>query len=248
MKRLFFLSYGIASYLACLLTMAYSAAFFGNLLVSRTIDGVAVVPFDEALPVNLALLLIFALQHSGMARKSFRRFLSARLPGCLERSTYVLVSSAAIIAVMALWQPMGGVVWAVEHAVFSVLIYAVYFAGWALMLNASCLIDHFELFGVRQTWTYFRGGQCESQELQTPGLYRHVRHPIYLAWLLVLWASPIMTLTHLVFAAGATIYILVDIRLEERDLAAELPDYRQYQRKVPMLLPSWRKRLLPRSE
>lgn len=245
MKKIFVLAFGIFSYLTFLLTIAYSAGFLGNLLVSRTIDGVAAVPVRAALFVNLVLLLVFALQHSGMARKPFKRWLAARIPACLERSTYVLASSLAIIVVMALWQPMGGVVWAVENPFFSGLIYTLYFVGWALMLNATCLIDHFELFGLRQAWSYYRNGELRRNELQTPGLYRHVRHPIYLGWLLVFWAAPIMTVTHVIFAAGTTIYVLIGIHLEERDLAADLPDYRQYQRKVPMLLPSWRKRLLP---
>lgn len=245
MKKKLIVWYGTLSYLVFILTMAYGAAFLGNLFVSRTIDAAAVVPFGEALIVNLALLFGFALQHSGMARKSFKRWLRARIPGCLERSTYVLASGVAIIAVMALWQPMGGVVWAVESPLLSGLMYAIYFAGWALMLGASFLIDHFELFGIRQAWTICREGEFRRHEFRTPGLYRHVRHPIYLGWLLVFWAAPIMTVTHLVFATGSTIYLIIDIHFEERDLAKELPDYRQYQRKVPMLLPSWRKRLSP---
>ncbi len=244
MKKIFTLSYGVLSYLAFLVSIAYGMAFFGNLFVSRTIDGVVTVSYSTAMLVNLALLFGFALQHSGMARKSFKRSVYSRLPACLERSTYVLVSSVALLALMVFWQPMGGVVWAVENAVLSALIHCVYFLGWALMLNATCLIDHFELFGVRQAWNYYRDGACDCSRLRTPGMYRHVRHPIYLGWLLVFWASPIMTVSHLVFAAGTTIYVLIGIQFEERDLAAELPDYRQYQRKVPMLLPSWRKHLL----
>jgi protein-S-isoprenylcysteine O-methyltransferase Ste14 len=238
------LLYGIFAYFVSILTLAYSVAFFGNLFVARTIDAAAIVPFGEALVVNFCLLFLFGLQHSGMARRSFKRWLHARMSRCFERSTYVLASSVTIIVVLALWQPMGGIVWSVSNAILSRAIYAFYFAGWGLMIYATFLIDHFEMFGLRQVWTAYQGGECWSPKLRTPGLYRHVRHPIYLGWLVIMWASPVMTVTHLVFAAGMTIYILVGIQFEERDLAIELPDYQQYQRKVPMLLPSSRKRLL----
>jgi protein-S-isoprenylcysteine O-methyltransferase Ste14 len=248
MSRDLKLLYGAFAYIVFVLTIAYSVAFFGNLFVARTIDAAAIVPFGEALAVNIGLLLLFGLQHSGMARQSFKRWLHARLSRCLERSTYVLASSIATIVVLTLWQPMGGVVWSVSNVIMSRAIYAFYFAGWGLMIYATFLIDHFEMFGLRQAWTAHQGGECWSAEFRTPGLYRHVRHPIYLGWLLIMWASPVMTVTHLVFAAGMTIYMLVGIQFEERDLAAELPDYQQYKRKVPMLLPSFRKRLLQESD
>jgi protein-S-isoprenylcysteine O-methyltransferase Ste14 len=144
---------------------------------------------------------------------------------------------------MASWQPMGGVVWACDDAILTRLIYAAYFSGWGLMLCASFLINHFELFGLAQAWTACQGGRCVAPKLRTRGIYRHIRHPIYLGWLLVVWASPVMTASHLVFATGMTVYVLIVIQFEERDLVIELPDYRQYKRKVPMLIPSWRKRL-----
>lgn len=244
MKRKLIFLYGILAYTAFLLTIAYSIAFFGNFVVARTIDAVAVLPFGEALAVNVGLLILFGLQHSGMARKFFKNWLHARINRSLERSTYVLVSSVAIVLVMALWQPMGGVVWSVSGPLFSKVIVAVYFAGWALMVHATFLINHFELFGLRQAWRAKPAGEWRKAEFRTPGLYRRVRHPIYLGWLLILWASPVMTVAHLVFAAGMTIYTLIGIEFEERDLAAEMPDYQQYKRKVPMLVPSWRKRLL----
>ena len=235
MKRYLLLSYGIFVYVVSLLTILYSVGFIGNLLVVRTIDAAALIPMGPALFVNIGLLFLFGMQHSGMARK--------RVSKCHERSSYVLMSCIALIIVMALWQPMGGIIWAVQNQMWSRMIYVVYFAGWILMFYASFLIDHFGLFGMRQAWTAFRRGYCWGPELKTSGLYRHVRHPIYLGWLLVVWAAPIMTVTHLLFAAGTTIYMLVGIHLEERDLTTELPEYEQYKRKVPMLLPSWRKRL-----
>jgi protein-S-isoprenylcysteine O-methyltransferase Ste14 len=248
MRRDLKLFYGILSYFVFILTIVYSIGFFGNLFVARTIDAAAIVPLGEALAVNFGLLLLFGLQHSGMARKPFKRWLHARMSRCLERSTYVLISSIAMILVITFWQPMGGVVWSVSNIIMSRTIYAFYFAGWSLMIYATFLMDHFEMFGLRQAWTSYQGGECWTAEFRTPGLYRHVRHPIYLGWLLILWSSPVMTVTHLVLAAGMTIYMLVGIQFEEHDLAAELPDYRQYIRKVPMLLPSFRRRLLQESE
>ena len=244
MKKDFLLLYGIFAYMIFLVTIAYSVAFLGNLFVTRTIDAAAAIPLGDALLVNFGLLMFFALQHSGMARKPFKRWLHTQMHPCLERSTYVLASSVATIVLITLWQPMGGIIWSISSLYFARAIYAAYFAGWGLMIYATFLINHFELFGVRQAWTAYRGGECQTSDFKTPGLYRHVRHPIYLGWLMIMWATPIMTVTHLVFAAGMTIYTLVGIRFEERDLSAELPDYRQYKRKVPMLLPSLRRRLV----
>ena len=244
MKKDLMLFYGIFAYMIFLITIAYCVAFFGNLFVARTIDAAAAIPVGESLLVNFGLLMFFALQHSGMARKPFKRWLHARLHPCLERSTYVLASSVATIILIALWQPMGGIVWSMSNLYLSRAIYAAYFAGWGLMIYATFLINHFELFGVRQAWTAYLGDECRTSDFKTPGLYRHVRHPIYLGWLMIMWASPVMTMAHLVFAAGMTIYMLVGIQLEERDLSHDLPDYRQYKRKVPMLLPSLRKRLV----
>jgi len=248
MKRYLMLLYGILAYLGFILTIAYSIAFLGNLVVARTIDAAAVVPFDKALAVNFGLLLLFGLQHSGMARKPFKHWLHTRMNRCLERSTYVFASSIATIIVIAFWQPMGGVVWSIANPHVANVIYGAYFGGWVTMIYSTFLINHFELFGLRQAWTVFQGGECQESKFRTPGLYRHVRHPIYLGWLIVLWASPVMTVTHLVLAAGMTIYMLIGIHFEERDLSADLPDYRQYIRKVPMLLPSLRKRLAQDSD
>lgn len=240
MKRYLLLSYSIFVYVLALLSILYSVGFLGNLVVVRTIDAAALVPMGPALFVNIGLLFLFSVQHSGLTHR--------RVSKCHQRSSYVLACSIALIIVMALWQPMGGIIWAVQNQMWSRTIYVVYFAGWALMFYATFLIDHFELFGLRQAWTAFRRNYCWGPELKTSGLYRYVRHPIYLGWLLVVWAAPTMTVTHLVFAAGMTIYMLVGIHLEERDLATELAEYEQYKRKVPMLLPSWRKRLYLRPD
>ena len=244
MKRFLILVYGLAAYLSFVGTMAYAMAFFGNLFVSRTIDAAATVPVGEALLVNLGLLLLFALQHSGMARQGCKRWLCRHLPAAAMRSTYVMASSVAMVLLMVLWQPMGGVVWCVDNEFARAAIMLAYFLGWILSTWATFLLDHFELFGLRQVWNEFRQrAPCREPEFRTPSAYRYLRHPIYTGWLIVLWASPIMTVAHLVAAAGLTAYVFVGVRFEERDLERRLPYYEQYRRKVPMLLPSWRRRL-----
>jgi len=243
MKRFGLFIFAVLAYVSFLVTSVYAAAFFGNFFVARTIDGVAGVPLQQALLVNIALLLLFAVQHSGMARQPFKRWLGSFIARSAVRSIYVLMSCLAVIVLMALWQPMGGVVWFVENKALQVIITMAYAGGWVLMIWATFLIDHFELFGLRQAWCVLRGGtKCEEPVFGTPAAYRIVRHPIYAGWLIVIWASPIMTVTHLVLAIGMTAYTLMGIRLEERDLSRRLPYYEQYRRKVPMLLPSlWRR-------
>jgi len=249
MKRWIILLYGVASYVLFLATMAYGIAFFGNLFAARTIDAAATVPVGRALAMNIGLLALFALQHSGMARPRFKAWAGRVIAPAAERSTYVLLSSLALILLMVLWQPLGGVVWSVENIAARQIIMAVYFFGWALMFWATFLLDHLELFGLRQALCEFRGGsRCMEPAFRTPGAYRYMRHPTNAGWLIVMWASPTMTVSHLVVAVGLTFYVLCGIRLEEKDLEKRLPYYKQYRRKVPMLFPSLRKRLLVDSE
>jgi protein-S-isoprenylcysteine O-methyltransferase Ste14 len=243
MKHLFCLAFGILSYVLFLATVVYAMAFFGNIYVARTIDSVAAVPLGEALLVNLLLLLAFGVQHSGMARPAFKRWLTRVIPQGAERSSYVFASSIAVIGMMALWQPMGGLVWQVDGPMAALIMRAVYFTGWGVMLVATYLIDHWEMFGVRQIVAHCLARSYEPKPFVVPALYRIVRHPIYLGWLLILWASPVMTVSHLVAALGLTLYIFVGVRLEERDLVRHIECYRQYQRKVPMLIPSLTRRL-----
>ena len=246
MKKTGLFLFAVLAYISFLVTSAYAAAFFGNFLVARTIDAAAGIPLPQALLVNIGLLLMFALQHSGMARRPFKKWLGSLVSRSAVRSIYVLMSCMAIIVLMVLWQPMGGVVWFVQSDLARALITSAYAAGWLLMIWATFLIDHFELFGLKQAWCAMRGGtKCEAPAFGTPSAYRIIRHPIYAGWLIVIWASPIMTVTHLVLAIGLTAYTLFGITLEERDLATRLPYYEQYQRKVPMLLPSLRRRLRP---
>ena len=235
--RVLVFAYGIASYAVFLVTFLYAAGFIGNFLVPKSIDSQATVPFWPALLVNLGLLALFAVQHSVMARPAFKRWWTRIVPEPAERSTYVLFSSVALIALFAFWQPMGGAVWHVENPIGKAALYAAFAFGWGLVLVTTFLINHFDLFGLRQVWLHLLGKEYTALKFVTPAPYRIVRHPLYVGWLFAFWATPTMTVAHLVFALMTTAYILVAIRLEERDLVAHHPEYADYQRNVPMLLP-----------
>jgi len=196
-----------------------------------------------ALLIDALLIGAFALQHSGMARPAFKRWLTRYVPAAAERAVYVLASSAAFALLMWQWQPLGGVVWSlVNHRAYALML-GLYLTSWCVLLYSTCLVDHFGLFGLRQAWCYLVGRPYTEPEFVTPALYRVVRHPIYLGWLGVLWVTPVMTATHFVLAVGATLYIVAGIRLEERELERRHPEYRQYRAKVPALIPSLRRHL-----
>jgi methanethiol S-methyltransferase len=237
MKRLSILLYGILSYAAFFAVFLYAIGFVGNILVPKSIDSAPTVPFLTALLVNLGLLGLFAVQHSVMARPAFKRWLTRIVPVPAERSTYVLASSLAMIALFAFWQPMGGVIWDVASPAGQAVLYTLFAFGWALVFVSTCLINHFDLFGLRQVWLEFRGRPYTPLAFRTPGPYRLVRHPLYVGWLFAFWATPTMTAAHLVFAVMTTAYILVAIQLEERDLMDFHPEYAEYRRQVPMLVP-----------
>lgn len=243
MKARMFLVASVSSYVLFVMTMIYAVAFFGNFLMPRTIDGFAVTPFSEALAVNVSLLCLFALQHSGMARTAFKKSVTRAVPVCLERSLFVFISSVTVIVLMLFWKPMGAIVWSVEPTLLRALITGAYFSGWVLIVWSTFLIDHLSYFGLRQAHTAYRGGICEIPGFQTPGAYRVVRHPIHTGWLIILWAAPTMTVTRLTLATGLTIYILAGTRLAEAGLKCRFEPYAQYVRKVPMLMPSIRRHL-----
>ena len=238
MSRLLVLAYGVIAYAAFFGTYLYAVGFVGNLVVPKALDSAPTAPFGTAVAINLALLSLFAVQHSVMARPWFKRALLRVIPQAAERSTYVLASSLALILLFWQWSPLGGVIWDVQRPVWRAAILGVFASGWLLVLVTTFLINHFDLFGLRQVWLHLRGQEYRSLRFVTPGPYRMIRHPLYLGWLLAFWAAPTMTATHLLFAAVTTAYIFVAIQLEERDLvAAHGPDYAEYRRRVPMIVP-----------
>lgn len=248
MKRGAIFAYGVVSYALFFVTFLYSIGFIGNLWVPKTIDGQPTLSLAAALTVDAALLALFAIQHSGMARPAFKRWLTRYIPEAAERSTYVLLSTVCLAALMYFWAPLGGQVWNVSGAFGQSVLLSLYFASWALLLYATFLINHFDLFGLRQAWYALRDKPIVELQFVTPALYRLVRHPIYVGWLGIMWFTPTMTVTHLVFAVGSTLYIFLGIKLEERDLEAAHPEYRQYKAKVPALIPSPRRRLVRDAE
>jgi methanethiol S-methyltransferase len=245
LKRILVFAYGVISYVVFFATFLYAIGFIGDIVVPRTIDGTPTVGLWQALAVNLGLLGLFAVQHSVMARPAFKRWITRYIPKAAERSTYVLLSSLALILLFSLWEPMGGTIWRVEDPVGQALLYGAYAFGWGLVLVATFLINHFDLFGLRQVWLYLTGRPYTPLRFTTPGPYRIVRHPLYVGWLFAFWATPVMTVAHLVFAVMTTAYILIAIQLEERDLARVHPEYTGYRRRVPMLIPRLASRRTP---
>lgn len=230
--------YGSICYVIFLGTFLYAIGFIGNLWVPKSIDSGLDGPLSTALMVDVALLGIFAIQHSLMARQGFKRVWTRLIPTAVERSTYVIFSSLALLFLFWQWRPIGGVIWNVESPFGRAIIYTIFALGWATVLLCTFLIDHFDLFGMRQVYLYLRGRDHKAIAFRTPALYRMVRHPLYLGWLMVFWAAPTMTVAHLVFALMTTGYILVAIQLEERDLTDLYGDvYRSYRKRVPMILP-----------
>jgi protein-S-isoprenylcysteine O-methyltransferase Ste14 len=242
-KRILFFSYGSLSYLIFLGTFLYALCFVGNFGVPRTLDGPANGPLWVGLAIDAGLLALFAVQHSVMARKWFKDWWTRVVPRPLERSTYVLFSSLALILLFWQWRPLGGVVWSVEAPAARLILWTLFAVGWGLVLVSTFLINHFDLFGLRQVWLYLLGRPYTPLRFGTPALYRVVRHPLYVGWLFAFWATPTMTLAHLLFSVATTAYILLAIQFEERDLSREHGEaYEEYRRAVPMLVPFARRR------
>ncbi len=233
------LVYGVVSYSFFFATFLYAIGFVGGFVVPRSIDSMPTRGMGFALLIDAALLGLFAVQHSAMARPAFKRMLTRLIPEAAERSMYVLMSSLALILTFRFWEPMGGVVWTVQNSIGSMLLQAGFAFGWLTVLVTTFLINHFDLFGLRQVWMFFRRQRYVALKFVTPGPYKMVRHPLYVGWLFAFWCTPHMTLAHLVFAMLTTGYILIAIRLEERDLVAiHGEDYLQYRRNTPMLVPN----------
>lgn len=238
MKKILFLLYGIVSYFAFFGTILYAIGFVGNFVVPKTIDGAPQVPLTAAILINASLLLLFALQHSVMARPAFKSWWIRIIPTELERSSFVLLASLCLMLMMWQWQPIGGVIWSVENKTAKSILLIAYLTGWAIVFISTFLINHFDLFGLRQVWLYFIGKPYTPLPFRLPGFYRLVRHPLYLGFLVAFWSTPVMTVAHLLFALLTTGYILTAIQLEEKDLIAHFGEkYREYKKWAPMLIP-----------
>jgi protein-S-isoprenylcysteine O-methyltransferase Ste14 len=238
MKRILALSYGLIVYAIFLGAFLYAIGFIDGIVVPKTIDNGEVVPVAAAVVIDLVLLTIFAMQHSIMARQPFKRWWTTFVPSVIERSTYVLLASLALILICWQWRPIPAVIWQVENPSAAAALLGLSFFGWLIVLVSTYLINHFELFGVQQVLHNLLGRKASDTSFKTPFLYKFVRHPIYLGFIIAFWATPLMTAGHLLFAAVTTAYIFVGIMLEERDLVAHFGDqYQQYRAKVGMLVP-----------
>jgi protein-S-isoprenylcysteine O-methyltransferase Ste14 len=238
MQRWIFFLYGVFGHLLFLAVYAYMAAFTGGFLVPHTIDTPSRLPIGQAVAIDVTLLGLFAVQHSVMARPAFKKQWTRIVPKPIERSTYVYLSNFVTILVMWQWQGIDSIVWDAQTPVLRGALWGLFAAGWLMVPAVSLLIDHFDLFGTRQVWLYFRGREYTSMPFRVPGLYKRVRHPLYIGWGIAFWAIPTMTLGHLLFASVLTVYMGLAAVVEERDLIAHFGhQYQEYRRRVPMFLP-----------
>jgi protein-S-isoprenylcysteine O-methyltransferase Ste14 len=238
MARIAAFLYGLAAYVIFLFTFLYAIGFINGLLVPKTIDTGTPAPLAEALVVNILLMSLFAVQHSVMARQQFKRWWTQYVPASIERSTYVLAASLALILLLWQWRPIPTVVWEIADPQIAMAVTLLSFFGWFVLLTSTFLINHFELFGLHQVASNLAGRNMPAPRFRTPVFYKIVRHPIYLGFIIAFWATPVMTVGHLLFAVVTTAYILVGILLEERDLIQQFgEEYKRYRAQVGMLVP-----------
>ena len=243
MGRILAFVYGAVSYVVFFVTFLYAIGFVGNLVVPKSIDSGAAAPFGQALLIDALLLGLFAVQHSVMARPGFKRWWTRFVPQPVERSTYVLLASLALILLFWQWRPLTDAVWSVENTAGRYILWALFFVGWALVLLSTFLINHFDLFGLRQVYLYQRGREYTHLGFRTVFLYKVIRHPIMLGFIIAFWAAPRMTVGHLVFSVATTAYILIALQLEERDMTnIHGKAYEEYRQQVSMLVPLPKKR------
>lgn len=237
-QRTAILLYGSAVYILFFATFLYFIAFVGNFFVPKSVDVGPAVPLVRALIIDLVLVSVFAVQHTIMARPRFKIWLTKAVPQPAERSTFVLAATLALILLMAMWRPIDGVLWDVSGGMLAKVLIGISILGWGVLLWSTFLINHFDLFGLRQVVLCFRGREYKPVHFTMPVLYRYVRHPMYVGLFIAIWVTPMMTLGHLVFAGALTIYTFIGIRFEERELARHHGEsYREYQRQVSMVIP-----------
>lgn len=238
LKRILVLIYGTVAYALFLAVFLYAMGFVGGFLTPTKLDGPLEGSLLLALLMNTGLLALFAVQHSVMARPWFKQWWTRVIPQPIERSTYVLFTNAVMIVLFAYWQPIGVTIWKTDSPLGLSIAYTFFAIGWLTVLVTTFMINHFDLFGLRQVWLYFRGRPYESLPFKTPGLYRYVRHPLYIGWMIAFWATPYMTLGHLAFANLMTVYMVIAVVFEEKDLVVHFGKrYEKYQQDVPMFIP-----------
>lgn len=243
MKKILSFLYGAVCYFAFFVTFLYLIGFLGNLVVSKSIDSGKESGFIQSLIINIALVGLFAVQHTIMARPAFKRWLTKIIPEQVERSTFVLVASLLLVLLFWQWRPMPNTIWSVENPTGKVVLLGLFWLGWGTVLFSSFIINHFDLFGLRQVWLHLVNREYHHLKFQVRSLYRFVRHPLMLGIIIGSWVTPHMTTGHLVFAAAATVYILIGIQFEERDLVRfHGEDYVDYRHRVSMLVPFLKKR------
>lgn len=238
MNKIMSFLYGVVCYLVFFLSFLYAVGFLGNMVVPKSINSGVESDLSQSLIINLILLSLFAIQHTIMARPAFKEWWTNYVPPHLERSTFVLVASLLLLLIFWQWQPLTGIVWHVDSAIGQTIVWGIFWVGWLIVLLSTFMINHFDLFGLRQVWLHLNDQEYSHVNFQKTALYRYIRHPIMLGFIIAFWATPNMTTGHLLFAMTTTLYILIGIQFEEQDLIDTIgPDYENYRQQVSMIIP-----------